>query len=181
MSYPSFSAGEVLNASDMNAVGLWKVASGTLSLTTSYTNVTGVFSGDYKNYRLLLNITARSTGNRFDMRYLVGTTPVTTNGYYQGGIGCDYGSNTTAYFQRSNNDGNFYFDNTTGTASYSIDIMSPQLNTPTRHYGQTAQVTNPLSYAFGGAQVGNNQITGFQLVASTGTMTVEYQIFGYQN
>jgi hypothetical protein len=181
MPVPDFSPGEILTAGAMDSIGLWKVASGTLSLTTSYSNVTGVFSGDYKNYRVLLNITARSTSNRFDMRYLVGTTPVTTNGYYQGGIGSDYGSNTTAYFQRSNNDGNFFFDNTTGTASYSIDIMSPQLNTPTRHYGQTSQVANPLSYAFGGAQVGNNQVTGFQLMAHVGTMTVEYQVFGYRN
>jgi len=86
MGYPDFVSGDVLNASDMNAVGLWKVASGTLSLTTTATNVTGVFSSNYKQYRLLLNTTARSTSNRVDLRYIAGTTPAAT-GYYNAGIG----------------------------------------------------------------------------------------------
>lgn len=180
MTFPAFTAGEVLRATDMNAVGLWKIASGSLNLNTSYTSVTGVFSSEYRNYRLLLNITARSTANRFDMRYLVGTTPVTAS-YYQGGIGSDYGSNTTAYFQRSSNDAQFFFDNTSGAASYSIDIMTPQQPTPTRHYGQTAQVNNPLSFAFGGAQTGSNQVTGFQLGTNTGTMAVDYYVYGYRD
>jgi hypothetical protein len=180
MTFPSFSSGEVLRAQDMNAVGLWKVASGSLSLTTSYSNVAGVFGSEYRNYRVLLNITARSTTNRFDMRYLIGTTPV-NSAYYQGGIGSDYGSNTTAYFQRSNNDPQFYFDTTSGAASYSIDIMTPFQPVPTRHYGQTAQWVNPLSFAFGGAQVANNAITGFQLVTSTGTIALDYYVYGYRD
>lgn len=183
MAIKTFTAGSILTASDTNTYlansGLVYVASGTLNLTTSYSNVVGVFSSTYKNYRVLLNITARSTTNRFDMRYLVGTTPSTAS-YYQGGIGADYSTNATVYFQRSNNDGVFFFDTTSSAASYSIDILQPQINTPTRQYGQTAQWANPLSYAFGGAHVANAQHTGFQVVCSTGTMTMEYQVFGYR-
>ena len=178
MTYPNFIAGEILRAQDMNAVGLWKVASGSIAATTTATNVTGVFSSDYTNYRLTLNITARSTNSRINMRYLVGTTQTATN-YYQGGLGSDYGSNTVAYFQRSNNDTQLLFDATTGLASYTIDIMCPQTNTPTRHYGQTSQIDNPLSFAFGGAQTQNLQHTGFNISCNAGTMTVEYAVYGY--
>jgi hypothetical protein len=181
MTFPSFSVGEVLRAQDMNAVGLWKVASGTLSLTTTATNVTGVFSSTYKNYLVLLNITARSTSNRFDMRYIVGTTPTSAN-YYQGGIASDYASNTTLYFQRSNNDNQLYFDTTTNVASYRLDIFQPNDATvATRHHGQHASVGTGYSFAFGGVQTALTAFTGFQLFTSTGTMTVEYQVFGYQN
>lgn len=183
MAIKTFTAGSILTASDTNTFlansGLVFVQGGTLSLTTSATNVTAVFSSTYKNYRVLLNITARSTSNRFDMRYLVGTTPTSAN-YYQGGIGSDYGSNTTAYYQRSNNDNQLYFDTNTGTASYAIDILCPQLAVPTRHFGQTVAPVNPVSYSFGGAQTGSLQHTGFQLFTSTGTMTVDYQVLGYR-
>jgi hypothetical protein len=180
MTFPNFVAGEILRAQDMNAVGLWKVASGTLSLTTIRQNVLGVFSSNFKNYRLILNVTARSTTNRFDMHYLVGATLINSN-YYQAGLGSDYAANTVLYYQRTNNDSQFFFDAAGGQANYSIDIMSPQLNTSTRHYGQTSNGSNATSYAFGGGQLGINQCTGLQFYTNTGTMTMEYSIYGYQN
>ena len=180
MTYPIFNVGETLRASDMNAVGLWKVASGTLSLTTTPSNVTGVFSSTYRNYRLMLNITSRSTSNRFDMRYLVGTTP-TSSAYYNGGIGGDFASNTTVYYQRSNNDPQLYFDTQVGTASYIIDICDPNTAFGTTHHGSQASAQNALSHRFGGVQGSTSLFTGFQLFTSTGTMTMEYQVFGYRN
>jgi hypothetical protein len=180
MPVPDFSPGEVLTAAAMDSIGLWLVGSGSLSLTTSATNVTGVFSSTYKNYLVLLNVTARSTSNRFDMRYIVGTTATSAN-YYQAGIASDYASNTTLYFQRSNNDPQLYFDTTTSLASYRLDIFQPNAAVATRHHGQHASVGTGYSFAFGGVQTASTAFTGFQLFASTGTMTVEYQVFGYRN
>jgi hypothetical protein len=180
MPVPDFSPGEVLTAAAMDSIGLWKVGSGSLSLTTTPTNVTGVFSSSYRNYRLLLNITARSTSNRFDMRYLIGTTP-TSSGYYNGGIGGDFASNTVMYFQRSNNDPQLYFDTQVGTATYIIDICDPNTAFGTTHHGSQASAQNALSYRFGGVQGSTSLFTGFQLFTSTGTMTMQYQVFGYRD
>jgi len=180
MTYPSFSAGEVLRAQDMNAVGLWKVASGTLSLTTSATNVTGVFGADYKQYRLLLNVTARSTTNRVDMRYIVGTTPETTN-YFQGGIGSEHGANAVVYYQRSSNDPVFYGQSTTGLLTMSFDVFNANKAATTTHQGNVVDVNLGYNYTVGGMSRTSSQYTGFQLFTSTGTATVEYQVFGYQN
>lgn len=180
MPVPVFTAGETLDASEMNAVGLWKIADGTLSLTTTPSNVTGVFSSTYRNYRLVLNITARSTSNRFDMKYLVGTTP-TSSAYYNGGIGGDFASNTTMYYQRSNNDPQLYFDTQAGTATYIIDICDPNTAFGTTHHGSQASAQNALSYRFGGVQGSASLFTGFQLFTSTGTMTMEYRVYGYRN
>ena len=180
MTYPSFSVGEVLRAQDMNAVGLWKVASGSLSLTTSYTNVAGVFSDDYKNYRVLLNVTTRSTNNRIDMRYIVGTTPVTA-GYYQSGLGADFSANGVIYFQRSNNDGQFFGYTGTTVQTMGYDIFSPKRATVTTHAGNLMDRTSGYPFAFGGVNTGSDLITGFQLGTNTGTATVEYQVFGYKD
>jgi hypothetical protein len=181
MTFPSFSAGEVLTATDMNAVGLWKVASGTLSLTTTATNVTGVFSSTYKQYRLLLNVTAKSDTNRVDMRYIVGTTPQTT-GYYQAGIGSNYTADSAVYYQRSNNDGYFFGGSTNGLVSISMDIFNANKSgVGTMHQGNVMDRNTGYAFAIGGVNIATSQFTGFQLVTTTGTATVEYQVFGYRD
>jgi hypothetical protein len=180
MTFPVFTSGEVLRAADMNAVGMWKVASGTLSLTTSASNVTGVFGADYKQYRLLLNVTARSTTNRVDMKYLVGTTPTSTN-YYQSGIGADFSADATLYYQRSNNDAQFFGIGSSSITALSFDIYNPNKADFTMHTGTILNANFSFPYIVGGANRTTNQFTGFQLFTSTGTATVEYQVFGYQN
>ena len=180
MPVPDFSPGEVLTAAAMDSIGLWKIGSGTLSLTTSVTNVTGVFSSTYRNYRVLLNITARSTTNRFDMRYINGTTP-TTSLYYNGGIGGSYASDATIYFQRTSADAQFFFDSQPNLATYTMEIHRPNEAVPTYHMGQTSSSQTAFAYSFGGVNLTSNVHTGFSLVANSGTMTVEYQVFGYRN
>lgn len=180
MTYPVFSAGEVLGAADMNAVGLWKIASGTLSLSTTPSNVTGVFSSTYKQYRVLLNVTIRSGTNRVDMKYLVGTTPTSTN-YYQSGIGSDFSADATLYYQRSNNDAQFFGIGSSSMTALSFDIYNPNKADFTMHTGTILNANFSFPYIVGGANRTTNQFTGFQLFTSTGTATVEYQVFGYQN
>lgn len=184
MAIKTWSAGEVVTANDTNFylsnAGLVYVAQGSLNLTTTRQNVLNVFSSTYKNYKIIFNITTRSTTNSWNMHWLVGSTLVAMN-YYQGGIGSDFSANTVIYFPRSNNSDSFAMDSSQSPASYSIDVMSPQLNVPTRHYGQTASAgVGPFSYSFGGAQTQSLQVTGFQLYTQSGTATMEYTVYGYR-
>jgi hypothetical protein len=173
---------QVSGGTSVGNSGLVYVAGGSLSLTTTPINITGVFSSTYKNYKLMMYISDRSTTNRFDMKYIVGTTPTSVN-YYSGGIGSEYGANTVAYFQRSNNDPNFYFDSgSTGTqSSYSFDIFSPNVANRTIYTGNVFNYQNGVGYSVGGTQTSTNQFTGFQLFANTGTVTIQYQVFGYRD
>jgi hypothetical protein len=180
MTFPNFVAGDILRAQDMNAVAGWKVASGTLSLSTTPTNVTGVFSSEYKNYRLLLNCTFKSGSIRVDMKYIVGTT-ATSSAYYQAGIGSDYGANATLYYQRSANDAQFFGIASSALLTQSYDIYNPNRAFATTHHGTVVDVNNGYPYMVGGSQLSTTQFTGFQLFTSAGTATVEYQVIGYTN
>jgi hypothetical protein len=180
MPVPDFSPGEVLTASAMDSIGLWKVASGTLSLTTTPTNVTGVFSSDYKQYRLLLNVTNKSASIRVDMKYIVGTT-ATSTGYYQAGIGSDYTFNNTLYYQRSNADTQLFGIASSALLGWSMDVYNPNKAALTMHHGTLVDANTGFPYMVGGSQNSTNQFTGFQLFTSSGTATVEYQVFGYRN
>jgi hypothetical protein len=161
--------------------GLQLVASGTLTLTTTPTNIAGVFdNAKYKNYLLLLNSTARSTTNRFDFRYIVGTTPTSVN-YYQGGIGSEYATNATVYMQRSNNDNQYFGVSASSQQVMRMDIFTPNVAAATSHTGQVMDRNTGFAYSFGGVQIASTAFTGFQLFSSTGTITVDYQVFGYRD
>jgi hypothetical protein len=179
MPVPDFSPGEVLTAAAMDSIGLWKIASGTLTFSTPV-QITGVFSSTYRNYRLIINTTARSTTNRINIRYIVGTTQTTVN-YYQGGIGSDFSANTTIYMQRSNNDSTFFGQDGVTQQNQIIDIFAPNLAAPTLHTGQLSDSNTKFAYNFGGVNTTSNAFTGFQLSASTGTITANYQLFGYRD
>jgi hypothetical protein len=177
---PDFTSGQILTADQMSAIGMWEIGSGTLSLTTSATNVTGVFSSTYKQYRVLLNTTAKSTTNRVDMKYIVGTTPTSTN-YYMAGIGSDYSANTVLYYQRSNADTQLFGLSSNSDQTMVLDIFNANKAATTLHQGNVADKQSGYSYAIGGMQNSGTQFTGFQLFTSAGTATVEYQVFGYRD
>jgi hypothetical protein len=77
---PIFSAGAVLTAAQMNQLGLFKVATG--SLSTATTDFVECFTGDYRNYRIVISNVAFSGTGDLLFRMLDGTTPSTTSDYF---------------------------------------------------------------------------------------------------
>ena len=53
MGFPSFASGDILTATDMNAVGWWLVKTQTVGTGVSSVTVTGAFSSTYDNYRII--------------------------------------------------------------------------------------------------------------------------------
>jgi hypothetical protein len=97
------------------------------------------------------------------------------------GIGSDFGANTTVYYQRSNNDNQMFGYSSSTTGSMTLDIMNPNATLQTFTQGNFADLNSGYAFAIGGVQNSTNQHTGFQLFTSTGTATVQYQVFGYRN
>jgi hypothetical protein len=79
MTYPTFNNGDVLPASDLNAIGLWKVASGALSSTT--TVFQNCFTSDFDSYRIIIESPTLSGNGTIYYRLYSGATPDSTNSY----------------------------------------------------------------------------------------------------
>ena len=72
MSFPVFASGDVLNATDMNAVGLWLVKSQVVGNAVSSVTVTGAFSADYDSYRIIYSGGSQSSAG--ELRMTLGAT-----------------------------------------------------------------------------------------------------------
>ena len=184
MSYPLFANGDILYSTDMNAVGMWRVAGGSLAGAT--TNFQGCFSGSYRDYRIVIDTVNFSSAGDIYFRMLTGSTPETSANYswayrglYENGTSAD--SNLAGY-----NAG--YTGVTSGTAGAvlngcSIDIYGPQLTQ------RTLLTSNAVAYnnvaGFGGRNGMTlcnltNAYTGIQFLTLGPNVTGTVNIYGYR-
>lgn len=75
---PDFTAGQVLTAAQMDAVGTWLVKKQTIGTAVSSVNVTSAFSADYDNYRIVISGGASSAAT-VNLALQLGAT---VTGYY---------------------------------------------------------------------------------------------------
>jgi len=78
MTYPSFSAGEVLRAADMNAVGMWLVGSTTVTAQTTGV-VDGCFSSQYRNYMMTVTVSDGTANLELVAQLRAGGSPAASN------------------------------------------------------------------------------------------------------
>ena len=188
MPVPDFSPGEVLTAAAMDSIGLWKVAEGTLSGST--TNFVGCFSSTYKNYRVIIDDVKLSAAGDIYIQYLTtGTTPVAGNNYYWSYAGLTSGGAT----QSSNAaaaSGGYLGWSTTGAGGHggvTIDITNPNVAIQTLTGGVSFYLLGSLgAYASrSGSAVWDTTatFTGFRITTLTAvTMTSgNVKIYGYRN
>jgi hypothetical protein len=180
MTFPVFASGDVLNASDMNAVGLWLVKAESFSAVSSVA-VNSCFSSDYASYRVVFYC-SRSTTNQVTMRLRVGTTDNTATEY---GIQVIRYDNTTLTGAAINQT-SFTFNNTTNsdTMSAVFDIHEPNVAVNTLAQGQSTQgifTTASAASQFFFRHASTNQFTGMNFIASTGTITGYCRVYGYRN
>jgi hypothetical protein len=185
MPVPDFSPGEVLTASAMDSIGLWRVASGPLSGTA--TNFVGCFTSDYTNYRIVIDgITFNTTGDVY-IQFLDGSTPNATLNYqwaYSGLLVT--GTNAPS-------DGSGQTVGYTGTtvsaafnqtmASIAMDVFAPQSAAQRKFVAISASGYGANFYVRNG-MVQQNQLLAFDgirfLTASAATFTGNVTIYGYR-
>jgi hypothetical protein len=177
---PDFTAGQVLTAAQMNAVGLWEISSTTFSAVSSHA-VNGCFSADFDSYRVIF-LCSRSTTNQVTMRLRVGVTD-NTDGVY--GTQIVRAQNTTLTGVAANNT-SLTFNNTTDSQSMSavFDIHNPFIAANTLLQGQSSQgmyATNSESSTFWMRHASTAAFTGMNFIASTGTITGTCQVYGYRD
>lgn len=190
MTYPSFSVGDILAASDMNAVGLWKITSSTFSAQTTVP-FTGVFSSSYTNYRIVFDEwTATVSENHFlrvrDSGGIISTTNYVTQrlestGATVTGVTVGGGASSTWF-------PTYIVQSSTAAAGVSgyIDIFQPNVSGKyTRANGKftrTDSTTGVYTTEFSGIFNLTTALTGFELVRnSTATMSGTVTVYGYRN
>jgi hypothetical protein len=183
MTFPVFASGDVLNASDMNAVGLWLVKTQTIGSGVASVTITSCFSAQYDNYLISFSdMTASASGVLYG-KLTVGTTPQ-TNGWTgntffivngaAGGLG--NATITNAAF--------FELGSITSTAGYknasTCNLQAPFLTTQARSQYSNA---DDNYFRFSATQLANTtSYDGLQISPSSGTITGgTIRVYGYRN
>ena len=184
---PDFSSGAVLTAAQMNAVGMWKITSGTVTSGSSF-DLTSVFTSDYDSYKLVLTqIRTNASGGSIQLRMLASGTPAIT-GYYWGVTRADIAANVINV-SVGNNAAQFdtqAIQNGAVSGMMTCEIHSPVATQYTSLNGQS--VDSRLAGAYGGiswsGQLGDTtSYNGIRILLSTATTftNCNYKLYGYRN
>ena len=182
MSFPVFASGDVLNASDMNGVGLWLVKSQTVGTGVSSVTVTNAFSADYDSYRIVYTgFTGSASGGVLYMRCV-------TSG------GSDNASNWkgNTFFVFTGATGGLNNANTTSGANSEIAGIGPKVSSAVFEVtgpflAQNTQVSfssaEDVYWRTGASILDNNtSYTGMKILPATGTLTGgTIRVYGYRN
>ena len=177
MPFPVFATGDVLNASDMNAVGLWLVKSQTVGSGVSSVTVTDAFNANYTNYRIVYTGGSASTQTGLNLTLGSSNTTYFYNLIYSlytgGGITALSYNSTTSFVYAGAMDAN-------QNAFAAFDLYEPFLARSTRISSQWMQTDS--SGIGAGVHKTNTSYSAFTLTTQTGTISGgTIRVYGYRN
>ena len=179
MTYPVFASGDVLNASDMNAVGSWLVKTQTIGSAVSSVTVTDAFSSNYDNYYITVTGGVASTAINLNL-----TLGATTSGYYFAGIYVQYTSaSVTGYVNTNTTSWQAFGRGTTASLNAAGTLFGPNLAKNTHiHYTNTGAATADYYQTIGGYLADTTQYTALTITTSAGTITGgTIRVYGLRN
>lgn len=171
--------GTVATTADL---GLYFIASGTFSAVTSV-SVNNCFSSTYRNYRIVIGELSHSTTsvNRIRMRVGGVDNSATAWDYAYRGI---YATGAATDNTNTTQTGLYVGDTNstvTGVSSFSFDVYSPYMAQRTIFMGQILNLyTAFFSENGGGVHNVTSSFDGFTLYTSAGTISGNYQVYGYR-
>ena len=176
MTYPVFASGDVLNASDMNGVGLWLVKSQTVGTGVGSVTITNCFNSDFRNYRVVFEGSTQAVNdNVFQLQFAA------TTGHY-GNMRYDPYNGVGAGTLNTNNQSTVYFglSGTQNQATFSIDVYAPNLAEITKYSGMFT--SNNFMGSGGGLYFQTTQLTGFTIIfPAGGSSGGTIKVYGYRN
>jgi hypothetical protein len=176
MTYPVFASGDVLNAADMNGVGLWLVKSQTVGSGVGSVAITNCFNSDFRNYRVTFEGGVQS-GNDLAIQIQFANTV----GHYASMRYDAYNAVGSGTLNTSNQ--NFAYFGLSGAANqatFSMDVYAPNLAEVTKYSGM--YTSNNFFGTGGGVYFQTTQLTGFTIIfpgyTNTGGVV---KVYGYRN
>ena len=171
MTYPDFSTGEPLAASDLDAIGGWLIKSQAVGSGVSSVTVTGAFSASYQNYRIVYTGgTASGAAQALNLRLGSATT-----NYYNSAVYAVYATGAVASVAYSNTQTSFVYagtcDATIGNFLV-VDVYNPYDSTKYTGYAGPFIVTDVGGHG-SGVHKSNTSFTDFTL--EPGIVTGKHQ------
>ena len=178
MAFPSFASGDILTATDMNAVGLWLIKTQTIGTGVSTVTVTSAFSSTYDNYLILVN------GGTFNTSAVWGQfqfSSAHTTGYYGSAAFVDTAGAVTN--QGTSNLGRLLVTRssttTAGASSWQIYVSNPANAVRKAIWGVSS---GGYLVSHGGYYDSTSTFTDFVLAPTSGTLTGgTIRVYGYRN
>ena len=160
------------------AGGLTLVASGSTSATSTLT-LDNVFTAAYRNYKLFID--GVSSANDIDIVLKLRTGGVTNSNanYAQNQI-----SSAASYgITRSSGSGNTVFHSTLASGTIKIVhesiFFAPQVAIATGYQAMSTSLSATFyQYLYGGSFANTTQFDGFIFTPSSGTITLNYRLYG---
>jgi hypothetical protein len=181
MTYPVFATGDVLNASDMNGVGLWLVKSQAVGTGVSSVSVTGAFSADYDRYMIQIS-GVRSTVSAPN---LIMTVPGISSPAYFSSFMFQLATSATVSTANVPTGAAFYLGNLGNQSSFiQIDGLDPNNTLGHSATFRYSSYDSSASYAGTGGiwSTSGATFTQFTLSASSGNLTGgTIRVYGYRN
>ena len=176
---PDFTSGQILTAAQMNAVGMWLTKSQAIGTGVSTIPVTGAFTSDFANYRILVsNVDLSNNGEALRL-----TLESVTGNVYKTNL--QYASWGAVSFANTGSAGintGFVlgYGGSTDNSNMVLDLHGPQLAKPT---GMTGSSSSETYFTIsGGLCTSTVQSTGFTITVDGGTMTGgTIRVYGYHN
>jgi hypothetical protein len=178
---PDFTAGAVLTAAQMNAIGLWLVRSQTIGNGVNEILVDNVFTSDFDNYRIIFRSDSNSSSNENASFQLRTSAPATINTNYATQIVfANYGSGTVSGAGTPLGSASINFvGGSLGTNGMygEFDLIAPNLPRRTVLFGPA--VRGDILGTMGGYHNVATAYPGFRIFTS-GTMTGgTLSVYGY--
>jgi hypothetical protein len=175
---PDFSSGAVLTAAQMNSVGLWLVKTQTIGSAVSSVSVTGAFSADYDNYKIIVSGGTASTASSIGLRLGASATE-----YYAGLIFMAYSAGVTSAAVFNGSSLTFAGAGEPLGLQVNLDLLNPFLAKVTTITGAYAgNGTASVGGTVNGFHNSAVSYSGFTLLAGAGTFTGgTICVYGYRN
>lgn len=166
---PDFTAGQVLTAAQMDAIGLWLVKKETIGSAVSSVTITNAFSADYQNYKIVVSGGVASTTNSL----LAVTLGATVTGYYYTFVYSTYATATPLAIRNSNAASFAYGGHgSTNTLSINATIQMPFETKRTIFASDYVAInTGGTAGRVQGFLDNDTSYTDFTITPNTGTLT----------
>jgi hypothetical protein len=186
---PDFTTGQVLTASQMNAVGLWLTS--THTLTSASNTLDNIFSDDFDNYRITGFVRAAAQTNMGFFQLITNAGATQTASYQSKSAGWVTSDNsTTPTVDHSTSNARIGWipnsSNNNGILSFSLDIIGSRSTTfGTSWHGTQNGVSSGVAF-IGGTLFGlMNTLDGHRGIVVSNTaavaMTGTIRVYGYRD